>query len=172
MHKNNASFQKGKQGFTLIEILVVIGMIALLATIVLIAINPARQFRQGRDTKRTSNVNAILNAIGQYTADNKGNLPSAITTTKTEIKKTSGIDICEILVPKYLPALPIDPTSGTDPKTDKDDDQISYNTTAANNECAGGYATGYSVVKDVNGRVTVSANGEEPSGTDNITITR
>ena len=58
-------------GFTLIEILVVIGIIAVLATIVLIAINPARQFRQARDTQRTSNVNALLNAIGQYIADNK-----------------------------------------------------------------------------------------------------
>jgi len=54
-----------QEGFTLIEILVVIGMIALLAAIVIVAINPARQFAQGRNTQRTSNVNTILNAIGQ-----------------------------------------------------------------------------------------------------------
>src|SRR3972149_586779 len=63
---------KKNGGFTLIEILVVIGIIAILAVIVLIAINPARQFAQARDTQRTSNVNAILNAVGQYLADNKG----------------------------------------------------------------------------------------------------
>ena len=61
-----------KTGFTLIEILVVIGLIALLATIVIIAITPARQFAQGRNTQRVSNVNAILNAIGQRMADDKG----------------------------------------------------------------------------------------------------
>ena len=63
---------KKNDGFTLIEILVVIGIIAILAVIVLIAINPARQFQQARDTQRDSNTNAILNGIGQYIADNKG----------------------------------------------------------------------------------------------------
>src|SRR3989344_7162895 len=61
-----------REGFTLIEILVVIGIIAILATIVIIAINPARQFAQARNTQRTSNLNTILNAIGQNIADNKG----------------------------------------------------------------------------------------------------
>ena len=61
-----------KSGFTLIEILVVISIIAILATIVLIAINPARQFAQTRDTQRVSSINAISNAIGQKIADCKG----------------------------------------------------------------------------------------------------
>src|SRR4030042_864409 len=63
---------KGQKGFTLIEILVVIGIIAILAAVVLIAINPAKQFAQARNSQRTSNVNAILNAIGQRMTDNKG----------------------------------------------------------------------------------------------------
>jgi prepilin-type N-terminal cleavage/methylation domain-containing protein len=62
---------KNQKGFTLIEILVVIGMIALLAAIVLIAINPSRQFAQGRNSQRHNDASAILNAVGQYIADNK-----------------------------------------------------------------------------------------------------
>src|SRR3990170_1660617 len=97
---------KKNGGFTLIEILVVIGIIAILAVIVLIAINPARQFAQARNTQRTSNVNAILNAIGQYTADHKGDLPAGVVgATDDEINEA----LCNDLVPTYLPAMPIDP---------------------------------------------------------------
>jgi len=94
------------KGFTLIEILVVIGIIAVLATIVLIAINPARQFAQANNSQRSSNVNAILNAIGQYTADNKGALP---TLPAGEVNEA----LCDDLVPTYIPAIPTDPKSAS-----------------------------------------------------------
>src|SRR5438552_2229643 len=98
-----------KKGFTLIELLVVIGILAVLLAITLIAINPARQFSQSNNTQRSSNVTAILNAIGQYAADNKGSLPAGITTTAQNIKKTGGADICAALVTQYLAQLPADP---------------------------------------------------------------
>jgi type IV pilus assembly protein PilA len=107
--KNNQS------GFTLIEILVVIGMIALLATIVIIAINPARQFAQGRNTQRTSNVNTILNAIGQNLADNKGvfNCPGVTITASAQHIGTGAVNLT-CLTPTYIPTgIPTDPTNGT-----------------------------------------------------------
>ncbi len=146
-----------QSGFTLIEILVVIGIIAILATIVLIAINPARQFRQARDTQRTSNINAILNAIGQYIADKKGDLPADIdadTTTKQLISDgaAADADICDDLIPKYIPALPFDPSATT----------VDCTTTAYNSK--------YKINKDANGRITIYADGEEPAG--EISVTR
>ncbi len=40
-----------QKGFTLIELLVVIGILTVLLSIVLVAINPARQFSQANNTK-------------------------------------------------------------------------------------------------------------------------
>lgn len=103
---------KNNKGFTLIELLVVIGILTILFAIVLIAINPARQFAQANNTQRRSDVNAILNAVHQYAADNRGSLPAGITGTPSEIG-SAGIDICDDLVPTYIAEMPVDPTDGS-----------------------------------------------------------
>src|SRR3989344_469804 len=107
--------KKLTSGFTLIELLVVIGILAILLAITLIAINPARQFQQSNDTKRSSDVNAILNAINQYMADNQGQLPTGIDVTASTIAATTFNQMCQDLVPLYIAALPVDPltNSGT-----------------------------------------------------------
>lgn len=146
-----------QKGFTLVELLVVIGILAVLLSIVLIAINPARQFSQANNTKRASDVNAILNAIHQYAADNKGALPAGITTTAQNISNT-GANICSSVVPTYIAALPADPT---------------INNGAAVSDCAvvGGYNTGYTVVKSAtDNRITVTAPSAELSQV--ISVTR
>src|SRR5436190_22976941 len=99
--------KRNNKGFTLIELLVVIGILAVLLAITLIAINPAKQFAQANNTKRRSDVNAILNAINQYMADNKGVLPAGITSTDREISD-GGANLCAVLVPTYIAALPVD----------------------------------------------------------------
>lgn len=126
-----------KSGFTLIEILVVIGIIAILASIVIIAINPSKQFAQARNTQRQSGINAILNAVGQRIADNKGvfagtyiingttytcgPLPTGATTTITTTMATDTTTLTGslgCLVPTYIPTLPSDPdTSVVTPST-------------------------------------------------------
>jgi len=153
------------KGFTLIELLVVIGILAVLLAITLIAINPQRQFSQANNTKRSSDINAILNAIGQYAADNKGALPTNLATTcdsaapcsiTSDTAVTSRADICSDLVPQYLAALPVDPlTSGGTPVTD----------------CAVTYTTNYEVYRGTDNRITVTAPATE-LGIAILTVTR
>ncbi|MFM2374783.1 MAG: hypothetical protein RLZZ234_778 [Candidatus Parcubacteria bacterium] len=150
-------------GFTLIELLIVIGIIGVLAAIVLIAVNPSRQFAQANNAQRSANVNAILSAIGQYIVDHKGALPGDLSSnTAYEIADddgsapTSNVDICDDLVPAYIPALPQDPSHSGSAIT-----------------CAAGYNTGYKASIDNNNRVTVSATGEAIDGlTPTISVTR
>jgi type IV pilus assembly protein PilA len=68
--------RNNNQGFTLIELLVVIGILGVLLAIVIVAINPAKQFAQANNTTRRSSVIALLNAVNQYSADNTGKLPT------------------------------------------------------------------------------------------------
>jgi prepilin-type N-terminal cleavage/methylation domain-containing protein len=54
---------KNKKGFTMIELLVVIGVIAVLALVVVVTINPAQLLKQSRDSNRIASVTAINTAI-------------------------------------------------------------------------------------------------------------
>lgn len=140
-----------QKGFTLIEVILVVAIIAILAGIVILAINPAKQLADGRNSQRRADVNTILNAAYQYSVDNNGNIPAGITTTPQDVCKSSScaglLDLSVLTASgKYLVAIPSDPSTAT-----------------AND-------SKYQISKDANGRLVVSAPDAERSVT--ISVTR
>jgi prepilin-type N-terminal cleavage/methylation domain-containing protein len=139
---------KQQKGFTLMEILLVIGLLAVLAVVVFVALDPAKRFQDTRNARRTTDIQNILSAVHTYVNDTKGTFPAAITATEKQIGTAAtgcaiatggcavaGATDCVDLgtaLGNYLKSIPVDP-----------------NGTAA--------LTGYSIVKDANNMVTVRA---------------
>ena len=145
-----------RKGFTLLEILLVVAAIAILAGIVILAINPGKQLADTRNSQRSVDVNTILNGVYQYAIDNKGVLPASITITQTEICATGAaactglIDLSVVTaLEKYLVAIPKDPQCPTVCDTN---------------------GVGYEILKTANGRITVVAPDAEQGAS--ITVTR
>jgi type IV pilus assembly protein PilA len=149
-HRNQA-------GFTLLEILLVVGIISILAGIVILAINPTKQLGDTRNAQRRSDVLTILNAVYQYSIDNNGWLPASTTLPTLSSNQTcidngteinngdsssgSRINLYDNLVESsasstYLVSIPRDPQA----------------TSTADAE-----GSGYNIAKTTSGRVTVCA---------------
>ncbi len=56
------------KGFTLVELLIVIALLAVLATAILAAINPLEQANRARDTRMRSDSSQLLGALDRYFA--------------------------------------------------------------------------------------------------------
>lgn len=76
--KNGASPVAGRSGFTLVELLVVIGIIAVLMGLLLPVMKKARGSAQVAQCQ--SNLKQIYNAMLMYASDNKDRFPDAYTT--------------------------------------------------------------------------------------------
>ena len=144
------------RGFTLLEVLLVVAIIAILAGIVILAINPNKQLADTRNAERDADVNTILNAVYQYAIDNNGALPSEISTTEAEICDTdaascSGLVDLSVLTDAgtYLVSIPKDPQCP---------------------DACDANGVGYTIEETANGRITVSAPDAEQG--DSISVTR
>jgi len=71
------------KGFTLIEFLIIIAIIAILSAVVFVALDPLTRFQDTRDSRRWSDITSILDAIKVDQVDNGGSYLSAINTATT-----------------------------------------------------------------------------------------
>lgn len=101
---------RNQKGFTIVELLIVIIVIAILAAITIIAYNGIQQ--RGRDDARKADFRTLVNALESYHAD-KGAYPSCSTgvafQTGTAAAETCGVaNIAAQLAPTYISKVPVD----------------------------------------------------------------
>lgn len=58
--------QTSPKGFTLLELLIVIAILAILASVTFIALNPAELLKKARDTQRMADLSSMRTAINYY----------------------------------------------------------------------------------------------------------
>lgn len=152
---------KMQKGFTLVEMLVVIGLIGILSTIVLVAVNPSRQFKIAHDTERKAHLISILNAIGQNMSEHSGTLvcngvSRIIPQSTSSIASNDALipDLSSCIIPLYLAKLPIDPSLPNAYYNNPED-----------------YYSGYNIVQDANGHITLFSQSEV-NASSTISVTR
>ncbi|OGY56888.1 MAG: hypothetical protein A2Y84_00030, partial [Candidatus Colwellbacteria bacterium RBG_13_48_8] len=106
---------KKQNGFTLMELMITLSIVAIVSGVVIYALNPVQQLARARNTQRWSNINSILNAVGQNKADNNGlfSCGAGAIPNATTVIGISGYNIENCIVPTYVGTLPLDPVTGT-----------------------------------------------------------
>ena len=159
-YMNTKIYQKG---FTLVELIIVIAIIAILASAIFVAIDPARRLHEARNARRSSDIAEILDGVKKYQADNAGTHYIAIANLVSGAYYQIGNSVgsCEIscastttqpscvdltgMGTNYLATIPVDPKDGTQADTK------------------------YALKKDLNGAITVAScepEGGGPGGAD------
>jgi len=129
-----------KKGFTLVELLIVIGILAILTAAVVVVLNPGELLKQARDAQRLSDLDSVKSAVALYlatattpslsdagatdeayiTASSTTGLPFTISltgissTTAIDGSGWVGVQLSDTSGGSPIAALPVDPTnSGT-----------------------------------------------------------
>lgn len=133
--------------FTLVEMLMVVGIVTVLMLVVFMAVNPQKRMIDSRNTRRMGDVDTILIAVHQYVNDSGGSLPDGVGSSFSQIGTctTGGMTLCvgattrcvdigaTLNSNKYIKNNPIDPKGGVVA------------------------TTGYAISKDANNFFTVKA---------------
>lgn len=93
--------RQNNQGFTLVELLVVVVILGILSSLTIILLRPAFFYGKGRDSRRQSDLETVRSALQQYYLDNGRLYPN---TTYANLQTP---------LASYLDRFPTDPGGGT-----------------------------------------------------------
>ena len=145
-------------GFSLVELVVTVAVIAVVGVAVLLAVNPTGRLAKSRNDERTAHVRLVLDAVGRNMLENKGAFvcgTSEVPTSSTKMATGGGnYDIAPCIYPSYVSRIPFDATASG----------AHYTTTTD-------YDMGYFIIRNAtSGRITISAPSAELGET--ISVTR
>lgn len=106
--KPTDTFKKTASGFTLVEMLVILFLLAAVITITISAINPKGQLMKARDDRRRSDLSQYRTGLEAYAVVNNGLYPLS---SLSDIRADSidGDDLCDYLGTAFLDSCPTDP---------------------------------------------------------------
>lgn len=156
---------KKQQGFTLMELLIVIAIIIVLAAAVFVALNPAKRFQDARDATRASDITNVVSALKTQQVDDGGTYIAAVAAIPVDTAYQIGtngagcnagctatataaacVDLTALQTEGVLGSIPFDPSSGALTASD------------------------YYLIRNTVGTITVGAC--DPEGADPIVVTQ
>lgn len=109
-------------GFTLLELLIVISIIAILSVALVLVLNPAETLRKSRDAQRISDLNTMKTALGLYLTSTStpdlGVCAGTKSSTTTLVYTTDGLGWIDVNLNALtggspVSNLPVDPVNDT-----------------------------------------------------------
>lgn len=158
------------KGFTMIELIIVIAVIAILAGAVFVAMDPARRLHEARNARRQTDISTVLDAVVKYQADNQGthySTVAAVTTGKYVLIGTTANDdgLCTQESTAADACANTATSSGTADCVDLSAIGTSYLGRAPYDPKTGSAAnTRYYLLRDSNNAITVGVCDEEGEG--------
>lgn len=155
---------RSERGFTLLELVVVIAVVALLLTASVLWLRPRDFTAQNEAAQRQLHIATIAQALVKYRAANQ-HFPEGIPKNFTEIGSTDegGYDLCGALVPTFMKEMQLESKAGL-AINGKDELQTAAN--ACDRQKGITYLSGYYIRQNADGRIELASSHE----TDTLTL--
>lgn len=117
-----------QQGFTLIEILLVVAILSVLLVVVFASLNPAQRLLETRNARRWNDINQVLTALHECIIDNSlttCGLTNPLALSQIGTCSSGGATLCtgaaaaclnldaDTDLDSYIASFPLDPSDGT-----------------------------------------------------------